>query len=220
VGPVRLPFPEEWLVASIEKEVKVTLSPEDFRRIREHGREVECRDQLNVYFHDPAHLREAEGYFRVRFESGRQPVATLKVPAGWEGVVRAMVEIERPLEALGPALHPRPKRMIAVESDLPSEMRGHFRGLGISRLLRLGWMRNQRRVIELAGVGLVELDRTVLPGGKIHHELEIETGDEAAARRLLDYVMGLAPSATVSRLGKFPRFLQALAAARGPGPRG
>jgi hypothetical protein len=204
-------------VASIEKEVKLILSPEDSQRIREHGREVECRNQLNVYFHDPGRLREeaaATGYFRVRFESGRRPVATLKLPAGWEGAVRAMVEIEYPLEALGPALYPRPRRMILVEADLPSEMARYFLDLGITRLRRLGWMRNRRRVLELEGVGEVELDRTDLPGGEIHHELEIERGDVAHLHLVLERVKGLAPSATVSKLGKFPRFLEALAAAR------
>ena len=55
-------------MAHIEKEAKLTLSQVDYYRLREDCRVLECRDQLNIYLHDPHRLHEGLGYFRVRFE--------------------------------------------------------------------------------------------------------------------------------------------------------
>ena len=205
-------------MAEIERETKLVVSPGDYRRLRAKGRLLECRDQLNVYLHDPGRIVEGSGYFRVRYESGREPMATLKVPRGWKGPVREMVEIERPLRELGSGLYPWPRRHVQVESDLPDEMGRHFLSLGIHRLRRLGWMRNLRCRVEAEGGGLVEVDRTELPGGKIHHEVEIETWDEALLRRLMAWVRETAPSAEVTTVGKFSRFLEAVAGGFPPKP--
>lgn len=192
-----------------EKETKLVLSPEDYLRLLEGGQVVECRDQLNIYFHDPLRLGEELGYFRVRFESGLDPVATLKIPVGWRGEMREMVEVERPLSELGPALFPRPRRWVMVDTEVPEEFMEHFQGLGIRRLRRLGWMRNHRCVIELEALGTVELDRSVLPDGGLHHEVEIENPSEEKHQALVERVRVLAPSASFSRVGKFSRFLSA-----------
>jgi len=197
-------------MSPIEKETKLVLSPEDYMRIREGGRVVECRDQLNIYLHDPLRLREDLGYFRVRFERGRDPVATLKIPVGWKGEMREMLEVERPLSELGPALFPRPRRWVTVNTDEPEGFMEHFEGLGIKRLRRLGWMRNHRCVIALEGLGTVELDRTVLPDGRVHHEVEIENPSEEKHQALVERVRVLAPSASFSRVGKFSRFMAAV----------
>jgi hypothetical protein len=196
-------------LAQIEKETKLTISPEDYDRIRERGTVLECREQLNVYYHDPARLHEGLGYFRVRFETGREPVATLKIPMAWEGAVRRMVEIEEPLEKLGPPLFPRPPREIQVRDDLPTEMVRHFQKLEITRLLRLGWMRNLRCIVDV-GRGKVELDRTRLPDGTLQFEVEIETPDDALQLALAQTIREWAPSATLSQIGKFSRFLETL----------
>ena len=193
----------------IEKETKLVLSPEDYLRIRAGGRVVECTDQLNIYLHDPLRLKEELGYFRVRLESGRAPVATLKIPVGWRGEMREMVEVECPLSQLGPALFPRPRRWVMVDTEVPEEFMEHFRGLGIRRLRRLGWMRNHRCVIELEALGTVELDRSVLPDGGLHHEVEIENPSEEKHQALVERVRVLAPSASFSRVGKFSRFMSA-----------
>ncbi len=197
-------------MAHVEKETKLTLSAEDYLRIREGGKVLERRDQLNVYLHDPDRLREDLGYFRVRFEAGRGAVATLKIPVGWRGEMREMLEVEASLRDMGPALFPRPRRYVSVERDLPEAFRGHFLSLGILRLRRLGWMRNLRCVVELGPEGRVELDRTVLPGGEVVHEVEIESPREEAHRLLADRIREMAPSAEPSRTGKFTRFLDAL----------
>jgi len=197
-------------MSPLERETKLSLTAEDYERILAGTRILECREQLNVYLHDPARLREDLGYFRVRFESGRAPVATLKIPAGWRGDIREMVEVERPLEEMGPALYPWPRRWVVVDTGVPPGFMEHFQALGIVRLRRLGWMRNLRCLAELEQGGVVELDRTTLPGGNVVHEVEIESPNEAMHARLAARVRELAPSARVSTLGKFPRFLAAL----------
>jgi len=197
-------------MSPIERETKLVLSPEDYWKIRKRGRVAECRDQLNIYLHDPHRLREELGYFRVRFESGRIPVATLKVPIGWKGEMREMVEVERPLSEFGQALFPRPRRWVMVDTNAPEGFMEHFQGLGISRLRRLGWMRNHRCVIELEGLGSVELDRTVLPDRSLHFEVEIENPSEVKHLALVERVRALAPSASFSRVGKFSRFMSAV----------
>lgn len=196
-------------MAQIEKEAKLTVSPEDYDRIRERGVVLECREQLNVYYHDPARLHQGLGYLRVRFEAGRQPVATLKIPVAWDGAVRRMVEIEEALRELGPPLYPRPPRELQVRDDLPKEMGGHFLNLEITRLRRLGWMRNLRCVVDV-GKGEVELDRTRLPDGTLHFEVEIETPDDELQITLARIIRDWAPSATPSQIGKFSRFLETL----------
>lgn len=218
----------------LERETKLTVSADDYRLILGKGRVLEIRDQLNVYLHDPVRLAEGLGYFRVRFEAGREAVATLKIPAGWHGDTREMIEVERPLRELGPALYPRPRRWVAVDTGLPEELLKHFHSLGITRLRRLGWMRNLRCVVglrptgvegrrhtgfeelESAGVGklevagILEVDRTVLPGGMILHEVEIESPSDETHRQLVERVRELAASAAITRIGKFDRFLAAL----------
>lgn len=197
-------------MSPIERETKLVVSPRDFVRIREGGVLVEALDQLNVYLHDPSRLREEMGYLRVRFEKGRDPVATLKIPAGWCENTREMVEIERPLSELGPALFPRPRRWVLVDTEVPEGFMEHFQGMGITRLRRLGWMRNHRDVVRLGPLGAVELDRAVLPDGTVHHEVEIESPADEVHRDLTERVRRLAPSAEVSRIGKFSRFLSAM----------
>jgi len=197
-------------MSPIERETKLLLSDEGYSRVREGGRVLGCRDQLNIYLHDPLRLREEIGYFRVRFESGRDPVATLKIPAGWRGEMREMVEVECSLAELGPDLSPRPHRWVRVDTGLPEGFMEHFQALGIHRLRRLGWMRNHRCIIQLGALGTVELDRTVLPGGEVHHEVEIEHPVEEKHRALVEGVRALAPDARFSRVGKFSRFMSAV----------
>ena len=196
-------------MSPIERETKLVVSRADYLRLRETGRLLEERDQLNVYFHDPARLTDEVGYFRVRFERGREPMASIKIPAGWKGEMREMVEVERPLTDLGPGLFPRPGRWVMVDADVPEGFMDHFRALGIERLRRLGWMRNHRSLVELPGLGSIELDLTVLPGGELHFEVEVENPVEEIHRSLVERIRELAPSATYSRTGKFTRFLVA-----------
>ena len=213
-------------MSPLEQETKLLISPDDYRRILEVGTVRECTDQLNVYLHDPDRLAERGETFRVRFETGRDPVATLKLPVAWKGGMRQMVEVERPLSELGPGFHPRPRRWIPIDAHVPEGFMEHLQALGITRVRRLGWMRNRRCVVELPGRtaeespphgaddpsqgGTVEVDRYTLPGGEVLHEVEIEHPVEAVHRMLVARVKELAPSAEVTRMGKFSRFLEAL----------
>lgn len=196
-------------MSPIETELKLLLPEGDYQRLRRAGNLLSRTDQLNVYFHDPARLEEDLGYLRVRYETDRPPVATLKIPVGWVGDTRRMEEVERPLADLGPAFFPRPRRWIQVEDDLPEVYRRHFRAMEIRCLRRLGWMRNLRCVVELSPHGTVELDRTRLPGGRIRYEVEIEDPSEETRASLLARVTEVAPGAQVSRVGKFTTFLAA-----------
>lgn len=197
-------------MAPLETETKLLVSPGDYRQVLEAGTLLECTDQLNIYLHDPARVGERGETFRVRFETDRVPVATLKLPAGWEGEMRRMVEMERPLSEMGPEFHPRPRRWVDLRLDGPEGFVEHFRDRGITRLRRLGWMRNRRCRLELPPQGIIELDRYRLPGGEVIHEVEIEHPEEAVHHRLVERVRALAPSAEVTRMGKFSRFLRAL----------
>lgn len=201
-------------MTEIETETKLTVSAADYETIRRRGRVLECREQLNIYLHDPERLQEGLGYFRVRFETGKAPVATLKIPMGWDEGIRTMVEMEKPLEAMGPGLFPRPGRIVEVAEDLPPEMAGHFLALDITRLRRLGWMRNRRCLVASGEEGVLELDRTTLPDGSIHFEVEIETSEKEVRAALTARVLEWAPSARISRLGKFSRFLEVVAASQ------
>lgn len=196
-------------MSPLERETKLVLSPEDYRTLVRSGPVLERQDQLNIYLHDPVRLGEETGYLRVRFEPPSDPVVTLKIPVGWRGDVREMIEVERPLSEFGPSLHPRPRRWVRLDEPAPEGFLEHLQGLGISRLRRLGWTRNLRCVMELEPGIRIEIDRTVLPGGVELHEVEIESPHEEVHERGAATVRALAPSAQPSRVGKFTRFLVA-----------
>jgi hypothetical protein len=99
----------------------------------------------------------------------------------------------------------------------------HFLDLGIEELHRLGWMRNRRCFVAFEGVGVAEVDRTILPDGSVQFEVEIETDDRALRDALVARIRAEAPSARFSGLGKFSRFLNVvmgLDLSGQPGPRG
>jgi hypothetical protein len=197
-------------MSSIERETKLLISPEDYRGILGTAAEPEPRDQLNIYLLDPSLLHAETGYVRVRFETGRPGLATLKVPVGWSGHVREMLELEYLLSEFGPGLHPRPRRWVTLDTDGPEDFLGHLRSMGMTRLRRLGWMRNLRTVVRLPEGDEVEVDRTILPDGRVHYEVEIEHPVKKRHHSLVELVRAMAPSARVSKTGKFNLFLSAL----------
>jgi len=197
-------------MSPIERETKLLISPEDYRSFLQAGEVLEHRDQLNIYLLDPSRLRGDQGYLRVRFELGRPPVATLKVPVGWSGDTREMLEVEHLLSEFGPDFHPRPRRWVRLDTGGPEDLLDHLRSRGMARLRRLGWMRNLRSETRLPGGGVVEVDRTVLPDGRVHREVEIEHPVLSRHEALVEEVRTHAPSAQVNRTGKFTLFLSAL----------
>lgn len=197
-------------MSPIERETKLEVSSGDYERLLASADLQETRDQLNIYLHDPVRLREEAGYFRVRFEAGGEGIATFKLPVGWKGEMREMLEVERPLAELGSGLFPRPRRWVSLEASGPEGLMEHFQGLGITRLRRLGWMRNLRHVLRWEGLGSVELDRTVLPDGTVHYEVEIDDPRSEVHQALVSKIKEIAPSASFTRIGKFSRFLAAL----------
>ena len=197
-------------MSPIERETKLVVSGKDVERLLASGEVLETRDQLNVYLLDPGKLGEGFGYFRVRFEAGREAMATLKIPVGWDGDMREMLEIECPLSECGPALFPRPRRWVPIDTAGPEGWVGHFQGLGIKRLRRLGCMRNLRRVLHWEGIGSVEVDRTTLPNGMVHYEVEIDDPRQELHQELVKKIREVAPSAAFTKVGKFSRFLSGL----------
>lgn len=192
----------------IERETKLSISSDDYRSLLERESVLERIDQLNVYYHDPDQVGSGAGYLRIRFQGGRDTVATLKIMVRWSGDRREMLEVERPLDELGPTLFPRPPRRISVVRDLPAEFGEHFLAGGVEEIWRLGWLRNLRCMLELGSGGVVEVDRTRFPDGSIRYEVEIEEEDDAKAEQLVQQVRCLAPSARNSSMGKFSRFLE------------
>jgi hypothetical protein len=71
-------------------------------------------------------------------------------------------------------------------------------------------MRNLRHVLHWDGLGSVELDRTVLPDGTVHHEVEIDDPRTEVHHALVEKIKEVAPSASFTRVGKFSRFLTAV----------
>ncbi len=197
-------------MSPIERETKLEISAGDYERLLASADLQETRDQLNIYLYDPSRLREEAGYFRVRLEAGGEGTGTLKLPVGWKGEMREMLEVERPLEELGSGLFPRPRRWVFLEASGPEGLMEHFQGLGITHLRRLGWMRNLRHVLRWEGLGTVELDRTVLPNGTVHFEVEIDDPRSEVHQALVRKIREVAPSASFTRIGKFSRFLAAV----------
>jgi hypothetical protein len=196
-------------VSPLERETKLVISPEDYHALLRSGSVLERRDQLNIYLHDPARLGEEMGYVRVRFEPPADPMVTLKIPVGWRGDVREMIEVERPLSEFGPSLHPRPRRWVRLDEPAPEGFLEHLRALGVSRLRRLGWTRNLRCTLEVEPGIRIDLDRAVFPGRVQLHEVEIESPHEEIHKRGVAAVAALAPSARPTKIGKFTRFLVA-----------
>jgi hypothetical protein len=79
-----------------------------------------------------------------------------------------------------------------------------------ARLISLGVSNNRRHYFDYSGRGVLEVDRTLLPDGTIHAELELETSRMAEElrelRKLLDD-LGVGYSDEV--IPKFQRFLTA-----------
>lgn len=202
-------------VDKLEYETKYELSSQGFDRICGAWEVRHRHNQLNVYYDAEWRLAECASTLRIRFDGDSTPMLTLKVPVTTDGAKRVMREFELPVprswSTHGRSIRPK---SIDVERDLPLELACYLRALGITRVVRVGWVRNTRLVMEAEGGGCIELDRLELPDGSVFHEAEIEAESESLHAHLSRLVTTIAPEATPSRVSKFQRFRQAALAAR------
>ena len=166
-------------------------------------------------------LRAGGGLVRLREEAGRWTLAA-KGPGEQQGELHRRTELELEV-APGVAA-----RLLAGELDPlaelergvgPSELLAELRrARGTARLVPVGTLANERtRVGPLAcpggGALWLELDRTRLPGGATHYEIELEVpeGAEPAAQRLLGELCAAAGVRGRPAASKAARFFEALA---------
>jgi uncharacterized protein YjbK len=200
------------MATATEVETKFELDAASFEHLMHVADVINCSDQLNVYYDRAWRLANHAATFRIRFSKGRLPVLTLKIPVEYSGEARVMKEFEYQLGGGGR----RQVRSVAqhaeidVDRQLPPEIGDVLLRLGVNRLERVGWVRNQRFVLRRADVGQFELDRLLLPDGQVFYEVEIESEDLEAHDRFAQWVRLEAPAARESRISKFQRFRAAL----------
>ena len=187
-----------------EIESKFELDASDFERLRAAGRVRGCADQLNVYYDCDGILKRSSTTLRIRVVPGSPSVLTLKVPKSFTGAKRTALEIEHEVEIR------KPPSGMRVDCDLPPDVRGVLADLGISRVVRVGWMRNSRWSVELHEGCAIDLDRVSLPDGSTFFEAEVETADVEAHEYAVDIIRDMAVSARPSTMSKFERFCSAL----------
>jgi uncharacterized protein YjbK len=192
----------------IEIETKLELCESEYRTLCNVGEVKKSVEQLNVYYDWRWTLAGAGCTFRIRFAQGREPVVTLKVPLSFREATRTATEIEGLASDLfGSRLFIRAPQEIFV-ATLPINYAATLDGIGISRLRRVGWTRNQRLVISIPDRGCFELDRLQLPDHTVVFEVEIEHQDQDA-HTLVELIKQHAPSAQPSHSSKFERFFYA-----------
>ena len=192
-----------------EEEVKLTLmSEEGLHCLLKHlGKPSKVAEQENEYFDTPeGDLLKERVMLRVRRQEGRV-IVTAKSDAQIKvgGLTCREVEFDTTLEVsdqwiqngletwdISPVSH--------ALSFAPRQ----------ARLVSLGTSAPRRRYFDYSGRGVLEVDRTLLPDGTIHAELELETSRMAeelvTLRKLLD---DLGVEYTDQVIPKFQRFLSA-----------
>lgn len=191
-----------------ERETKFELTPHDYSVLLAAGRLSNEVRQRNVYFDRGWRLATLAATCRIRQSDDGSSVLTLKLPVYRTGRARVMTEYELPLSSEACFARLRPE--IDVEREMPLEMASALMMLGVSRLLRVGEVRNKRTVLEVPGVGEIELDELTLPNGQVVYEVEIEGHDLQVEEALVSWVLQRARSATPSAVSKFQRFRTAL----------
>ena len=192
----------------VEVESKLELDFCGFNLLLSSGEMVRKVDQLNIYYDQSWQLADQSSTFRVRFARSESPRVTLKDAQVWEGGRRTTREIEASLYELGFGQFKPPKQIEVLH--LPRELSEPLMSHGISTLIRVGWVRNHRYVIQMHGYGMIELDCLKLPDGRNFFEVEIEEENTFLHQRLVEHVRSIVPNAQRSTLSKFERFRAAV----------
>jgi len=106
-----------------------------------------------------------------------------------------------------------PPRLFFTEKILDGEVREALERLGVTEIQALGAASNLRRWVELPGVlagSRIALDRTVMPGGHVDYEVEVEDNDTGRRACAVAAVRAIAPGAVPSPLSKYQRFAAAV----------
>jgi uncharacterized protein YjbK len=198
------------MATAMEVETKFELNAASFDHLKHVAQVKSCSDQINVYYDRAWRLANHAATFRVRFSKGQAPVLTLKIPVRNRDDVRVMKEYEY---RVGGARHVRAVAQhaeIDVDRELPPDLGLALLRLGVNRLERVGWVRNQRFLLHSPEVGQFELDRLQLPDGRVVYEAEIESEDPQVHERFARWLRSEAPEARASRLSKFQQFRAAM----------
>ncbi|MEQ8768558.1 MAG: CYTH domain-containing protein [Planctomycetota bacterium] len=167
------------------------------------------RHQVNHYYDtaDLAIQRELRGMLRVRRQDARW-IVCLKLGASIsdDGTLRTE-EIESDWQP------PRAWRPEQIGELLACGLAPIERLAAVLRrvdLVYLGALENTRSEHSFEG-HLIELDRTLLPRGRVEHELECETEDPDSLRpKLLDLLRRAGVEAAPQTRTKYQRFLESL----------
>ena len=186
-----------------EIETKIELTAAAFARLLAGSTVLSEVDQLNVYYDCRDAISHRSGSLRIRFVRGAAPVITLKLPIERSGGRRVSYELE---EQFSRRL---PPRVIRVR-DLPHALQLQLQEICSVPPRRLGAMRTHRKTVRLPGGDVVEMDEVVLPGGRVFHEVEIESDDPVTHDAAVAAVQRSAPDCRMSERGKFQRFRDAL----------
>ena len=194
-----------------EQEVKLAISdPSDLDRlIAALGEPDAVIEQQNTYFDTPAGtLRSRGAMLRIR-KAGDSIVATLKSDATFVDGYMQCTEIE---EGVAPAIWADVDASAGGISalDIPPVIRALALLDHGEKLIALGEARNTRRVYHRSGGRVFEVDRTVLPGGRVEAEIEVETSDPHAVRSELEALLNAHQIAwRPQSKTKYERFLEA-----------
>ena len=192
-----------------EEEVKLTLLKEEgLDRLLSHlGEPIRTAEQENEYFDTPeGDLRQARAMLRIR-RQGEQVIVTAKSDAQILVGGLKCREVE--------CISSEEESALWLEKGLekwpitPVSHALSFVPEGAS-LVSLGASVNLRRYFKQPEGGTLEVDRTLLPDGSVHVEIELETTHMTRElARLRDVLEQLDIGYTDQVIPKFQRFLSA-----------
>lgn len=196
-------------LAQCEVESKWLISSKGFDALKSSCLTLRRTDQLNIYFDQSWILARAGATCRLRLARQQVGLFMLKLPGVWgtDGTRKA-IELEMSANAVcvgGLSLY-------QSEIDgalLAGEIRDALQQLNVSRLARVGRMRNTRHVLQLPSGGIFELDRFSLPGGEICYEVEVEEANDEVRGATVGAIRQFDPTARPSSTSKFQRFTEA-----------
>lgn len=197
------------MIRSCEVESKWSISSSGFDLLLATFRTLRSIDQLNIYFDQSWVLARAGATCRLRLAPQEWGMFTLKLPGSWtKDGTRKAVELEMPAYEVFAGDFSLYRAEIDRMQLVP-EVRDALQPLNVSRLARVGCMRNTRHVLELPSGGTFELDRFSLPGGAVGYEVEVEEADDDLRAAVVASIRQLVPTATPSGVSKFQRFTEA-----------
>ena len=172
---------------SSEVELKYLVDDdEDLERFQAElsGFEGELQ-QENIYLDQAGLLRASGCLFRIRIENG-VGVVTLKLSGGLDGGIAKSVEFSGDLDSDSLRLIRQGDFLQALNGSSCLEKAEAVCGSSLIAISEWGRIQNQRRLYRLEQGWLIEVDRALYPGGLIRREVELESDDPQAARKIIE----------------------------------